>query len=397
MHYDAITVGGGLAGAALAKSLSEQGYHVLVLEREMRFRDRVRGEGMFPWGVSAARALGIYDHLASTCGNQARWVRTWVGGNLFAERDLEATAPHHAGMFNFYHPVMQEALLELAEKAGAEVRRGVSVDDVLPGDPPRVEFQEKGGRVSLEARVVVGADGRNSLVRPWGGFQVCRDPDRLMIAGLLLEGTSVPDDAGHFGVGPIGATYTVPLGNGRARVYFLYRKSDGIRHLSGDHRVRQFLECCRSTGVPAGWFDGVRPAGPLAEFNGADRWVDEPARDGIALIGDAAAASDPDFGAGLSLTLLDVVHLRDCLCATSDWRDGIRRYAQEHDDSYGAFHEVERCWAELLWSVGPEADERRARVLQWLLSDPKGVPDLFGLGPESPIHDHARRLFFGEE
>src|SRR2546425_1570392 len=314
MQYDAITIGGGLAGAALAKSLSERGYRVLVLERETRFKDRVRGEGMFPWGVSAARALGIYDHLASACGHQTRWVRTWVGGSLFAERDLEATTPHRVGMFNFYHPAMQEALLRLAEKTGSEVRRGIAVGSVLPGDPPRVEFEEKGGRVSLEARVLVGADGRSSLVRSWGGFQVCADPDRLMIAGLLLEDTSVPDDAAHFGVGPIGATFIVPLGRGRARVYFLYRKTDGVRHLSGDHRVGQFLECCRSTGVPAVWFDGARTMGPLAEFNGADRWVDKPARNGVVLIGDAAAASDPDFGAGLSLTLLDVLYLRDCLC-----------------------------------------------------------------------------------
>ncbi len=53
MAYDMITVGGGLAGSALAKNLAERGYRVLVLERETRFKDRVRGEQMHPWGVSA--------------------------------------------------------------------------------------------------------------------------------------------------------------------------------------------------------------------------------------------------------------------------------------------------------------------------------------------------------
>ena len=48
--YDVITIGGGLAGAALAKRLAENGMRVLVLEREVAFRDRVRGEQMHCWG-----------------------------------------------------------------------------------------------------------------------------------------------------------------------------------------------------------------------------------------------------------------------------------------------------------------------------------------------------------
>lgn len=49
-EYDLIIVGGGLGGAALARAIAEQGRHVLVLEREKRFKDRVRGEFMTPWG-----------------------------------------------------------------------------------------------------------------------------------------------------------------------------------------------------------------------------------------------------------------------------------------------------------------------------------------------------------
>ena len=59
VEYDLITVGGGLAGSALAKTMAEAGARVLVLERETQFKDRVRGEGMTPWGVVEARALGI--------------------------------------------------------------------------------------------------------------------------------------------------------------------------------------------------------------------------------------------------------------------------------------------------------------------------------------------------
>jgi 2-polyprenyl-6-methoxyphenol hydroxylase-like FAD-dependent oxidoreductase len=68
-----ITVGGGLAGAALAKRLAENGIRVLVLEREVAFRDRVRGEQMHCWGVAEARSLGLHELLLETCGHEVRY------------------------------------------------------------------------------------------------------------------------------------------------------------------------------------------------------------------------------------------------------------------------------------------------------------------------------------
>jgi flavin-dependent dehydrogenase len=68
--YDVIAIGGGLAGAALSKKLAESGLHVLVLERELAFRDRVRGEQMHCWGVAEAQTLGLYDLLLETCGHE---------------------------------------------------------------------------------------------------------------------------------------------------------------------------------------------------------------------------------------------------------------------------------------------------------------------------------------
>ena len=284
----------------------------------------------------------------------------------------------------------------LAEKAGAEVRRGVRVSGLGTGDNPGVHFTDGDKEFSLTGRIVVGADGRMSQVRSWAGFETDSDPDRLMISGLLLEGVSAPENATHMSVGPAGNTLVAPLGQERARLYFMYRKADGPRELTGQARIPEFLACCRSAGIPAEWLAGASPAGPLAEFNGADRWVPHPARNGVVLVGDAATATDPDWGTGLSLTLWDVLHLRDALCASADWRGAVERYAVEHDGYYWVLHEVTRCFAELLWSTGQAADERRSQVLPSLLTNPVGVPDVIGLGPESPVDDRARRLFFGQ-
>ena len=396
MTYDLITVGGGLAGSALAKTLAERGRRVLVLEREERFRDRIRGEQMHPWGVGAARLLGIYDPLLASCGHQTRWWTTYAGGMRVAHRDLQDTNPHGVGSLNFYHPAMQDALLQLAAESGAEVRRGVTVTSVVPGDPPRVVFEEAGRSTHLHARLVVGADGRNSHVRSWGGFETRHDPEHLAIAGVLIENTSVPDDAIHFAIGRDDGMLMAPLGGRRARTYVIYRRAEGPRRLSGKGKLSEFLAACRKAGAPSEWLEGARPAGPLAEFDAADHWVEHPARDGIALIGDAAASSDPSWGSGLSLTLLDVLHLRDRLCSTSDWKAAIDRYADEHDAYYGALRRVEAWMADLVWSKGPAADERRLRVMPRLLSEPSGLPDMVGLGPDSPGDADTWNAILGE-
>jgi len=76
MAVDAIIIGGGLGGSALAEQLAKAGHDVVVFERETEFKDRVRGENMLPWGVAAARRLGILDDLIASGGNQANaWMR----------------------------------------------------------------------------------------------------------------------------------------------------------------------------------------------------------------------------------------------------------------------------------------------------------------------------------
>lgn len=397
MVYDVITIGGGLAGATLAKNLAEHGYRVLVLERETSFRDRVRGEQMHPWGVAEARALGIYDHLATTCGHQTRWWLTYQGTTLVERRDLAATTPHGVGSFNCSHPEMQEVVLNLAVEAGAEVRRGITVEGVEPGSPPSVRVSVDGQQSVLRARLVVGADGRASRVRRWGGFTVQHDPECLVIAGTLLEGTPVPDEATYAVRGPAGFLLMAPLGNQRARTYLISRKSDGRRALSGDKHVPDFLAACRATGAPVEWFDKVSVAGPLAQFNAADHWVEHPAQEGVVLIGDAAAASDPSYGCGLSLALMSVRLLRDCLLANPDWRMASEQYAREYARCYGAVHRITNWLTELRWSTGAAAEERRARVLARLAAEPTRMPDIRGLGPEAPSDEETRLFLFGED
>ena len=396
--YDIITVGGGLAGATLAKAMAERGARVLVLERETRFKDRVRGEQMHPWGVAEARKLDIYDLLRTTCGHELPWFDMYVGAEQTAHRDLIATTPHQAPEFSFYHPAMQEVLLQAAVEAGAVVRRGALVRDVRPGARPTVTVEMDGRTHEVQGRLVVGADGRTSTTRKWGRFTARRDPERLMIAGLLFDDMPVPEDTSYILFNPsLGqAVPLFPQGNGRVRAYFVYQKTAEPR-LKGDAGSRAFVEESIQTGAPAEFYRNARAAGPLASFDAADNWVDHPYKDGVALIGDAAASNDPAYGEGLSLTVRDVRVLSDHLLANADWDAAAHAYAEEHDRHYTVIHTVTRWFGEVFFAVGPEADARRKRAFPLIAQDRTRVPDHIISGPDLPVNEDLRVRFFGEE
>jgi menaquinone-9 beta-reductase len=397
-EYDIVTVGGGLGGSSLAKVMAEKGARVLVLEREKEFKDRVRGEAMLPWGVAEAQELGICDLLRETCGHKARWFDFFLGPAQIMHRDLESTTPQKNPVLSFYHPEMQEILISAAAKAGAVVRRGAFVTEVRPGSPPSVTFQHEGMTAEVKARLVVGADGRVSSTRKWGRFRVEHDPPNLLMSGILFDDMRVPDDAAYILVNPglCQGAFCFPQRGGRARAYFAYPVNAGFR-LQGESDITRFIQECLRTGAPADYYRDVKPRGPLASFETADTWVGHPYRDGVALVGDAAASSDPTWGNGLSLTLRGVRALRDRLLANENWNAAGHEYAEEQDRFYGVIHDVTTWFHQMFMENGAEADARRAKAMPLIAADPTRVPDHGMSGPDIPFDkETARARFFGD-
>jgi 2-polyprenyl-6-methoxyphenol hydroxylase-like FAD-dependent oxidoreductase len=374
----------------LAINLAREGVDVLVVEREQVFRDRVRGEVMATWGTVEAKRLGLFGRLRERCASEVRYLTYSIGGVVATSFDLPTAAPHFEPSLAFHHPVMQEALIEEAALGGATVWRPSRLVSLTPGDPPAAEVMVDGVVRTVTARLIVGADGRDSQVARLGGFERVTDPDELLAAGLLGEGELDTGDAVNMFIGQaagqIGAV--TRIAPSLYRLYFFHHIDAIPRRLSGERDFEAAFSYLRDTGVPGEWLANMRPKGPLATFDGAHRWVERPYRDGVVLVGDAAGASDPSWGSGLSRTLRDVRLLRDALVSDTNWPGAADAYATQHDEFWERLRDVERLTARAIMSVGADGAYRRERAFEIL----DRVPELeiWTYGPEAHCDETVR-------
>ena len=398
MAYDLIVVGGGIGGASLAQRMAKSGARVLVLERETKFRDRIRGECLQPWGVGEARRLGVAEALRS-CANEMRWVDLIINGQHAMKRDFVTTTPQASGMWAFYHPRAQEALLATAVAAGAEVRRGATVHQITPGPKPKAQIAHFGGTSEVEARLVAICAGCNPASRSQLGFQTRRGSIPLFLSGVWV--TNLPPEvdpavayiANNLLSGAVSALF--PQSADRGRAYFGFHPETCSR-LQGDADFPRFCQefnHAAGDAIPLGNADAV---GPLSSFECVDVWVDHPYRGGVALVGDAASSNDPSWGQGLALALRDARVLSDELLGSNDWTAAGDGYAERHDQHYGTIRMVSGWFYDMFQRLGPEADARRARALPLIAQDPMRPPDNLYSGPDVPVAPDARARFFGE-
>jgi len=218
-----------------------------------------------------------------------------------------------------------------------------------------------------------------------------------MVCGVLFDQMNVPQDTAAFRINTDKGlmTFWFPQRNGNVRTYVVYQADSDYR-LSGKKDVRRFIEESINAGGRGEEYDGANAIGPLASFEGADNWVEHPYKNGVALVGDAAAASDASWGEGLSLTLRDARVLCENLLATEDWDDAGHAYAEQHDQHYKAVHTVGSWLSDVFMDASKAGIERRARVMPLIAQDMTRIPDFFALGPDTPCDEAARRRFFGE-
>lgn len=377
MAYDLIIVGGGIGGSALAATMAKAGQSVLLLEKSTEYEDRVRGEWIAPWGVSETRRLGLYDLLKSAGGHH---IRSHVTYDESYDPSVAKATALELGIFAegvpgplaIGHPHHCQTLFDEAVHNGAECRRGVNVTEVTLGEAPSVTFEQDGETTTARAPLIVGAEGRQSLVRKAAGIKLHQDKPHHWFAGLLVDDVEGWDDTQQaIGTEDDFGFLAFPQGGQKVRVYGGYALDEKGR-FAGEDGARKFLEAFRMRSAPNN--DAIAagtPVGPLFSYFNNDSWTDEPYTNGCVLIGDAAGWNDPINGLGLSITYRDVRIVSDILKETPNGQSpDFRPFAEERSERMRRLRFAGTIQATLDMEFSEDARARRRSFHQRKLADP---------------------------
>lgn len=371
---DVVVVGGGIAGSALAGVLAARGIDVLVLDRVIEYRDKVRGEYVQPWGAAEMLQMGLEAPLLEAGGG---WCRRIIGYSedvdpVLAEETavpLAAMVPGSPGGFCVGHPQASEALNTKAAACGATVRRGVGAIEVTTGGDPRIRYEHDGVTHEVACRVVVGADGRHSMVRRALGIELHVVESKATLGGMLVRAQGWIADAAIIGVEGDRHFLAFPRPGGLVRLYVCQLPSEKT---SGPERGRHMLDAYRLDCVPGSErLATAEQAGPCAYVRGSDAWTDVPVTDGAVLIGDAAGWSDPILGCGLSVAMRDARSVADVLIDSEDWSpDAFGSYVTERAERMRRLRLSAHLSTELHCTYTPAGRERRRAFRQRMATDP---------------------------
>lgn len=330
--YDVIVVGARCAGSPVAMLLARKGYRVLVVDRATFPSDTVSTHVVQPMGVAALTRWGLIDDLlASGCPP----IHTYTYD--FGPFTISG-APGTANFPVAYCPrrtILDKLLVDAAAKAGAEVREAFTVEKLLIEDGRVTGIQghsQGGAAVTERAAIVIGADGRYSLVADAVRPEQYNEKPPLL-APYYTYWSGVPVD-GQF------ATYIRPH-----RGFAAAPTNDGLTLVVGGWPYSEFQE--NKKDVEANFMKMLELAPEFAErIRGGKReapfagvavpnFFRKPYGPGWALVGDAGYNKDPITAQGIADAFRDaealVTGLDQSFSAARLFEDAMREYQQSRD------------------------------------------------------------------
>ena len=312
--YDAIIVGARVAGASTAMLMARRGLKVLVVDRAQFPSDTLSTHQVQVPGVARLRRWGLLDDVIAAGTPPTRRVRFDTGAAV-----LEGRWPEFEGADALYSPrrtILDTLLVDAARAAGAEVRERFKVDEIL-FDGGRVSGI-RSGPVREQARLVVGADGRHSLVakavRPAAYRAI---PPRTVAYYTYWAG--VPGDEGRMYVRGDRMIGAWPTNDGLVMTYVAAPAADfGAFRADPEGSLLEAFDRTGELGeqVRAGErADRVKGTADLPNRFHA------PFGPGWALVGDAGLMMDPITGQGITQAFRDAELLAGAAAAGTPLED----------------------------------------------------------------------------
>lgn len=333
--FDAIIVGARCAGSPTAMLLARKGYKILLVDRATFPSDTLSTHYITPDGTARLKEWGLFERVLATGVETYRGIsRSIQGFTIPPDRsEPETFAPRRTAL--------DKVLIDAAREAGADVREGVSVDALLIEDGAVAGIRAHRGSESFEerARVVVGADGRESFIA------------RQVQAPEYNEGGGT--NAGYY-------TYFKNFAHEGPELYlqggsahFLFPTNDGEVCIGVEFtadRFKSFREDIEGNlKADLGSFE------PLAErFRKAERtskifglaphkgFYRRPFGPGWALVGDAGYYRDPLLGQGINDAFRDATNLSEALdrafSGKASWEAALGEYEAARNEATEAIY-----------------------------------------------------------
>jgi 2-polyprenyl-6-methoxyphenol hydroxylase-like FAD-dependent oxidoreductase len=291
MTDDVVVVGGRCAGAPTAMLLARAGLCVRLVERSARLGDVVSGHLIKPAGVARLRRWELLDAVLGTGCPRLDDRVLWLGGQ---PRHQPAPAPG-TGPIAPRRTVLDPILLAAAAHAGAHVEMGVSVHGLI----------RQGGRVTgvmtsageRRARLVIGADGRNSRIARLAGAATYHDHPPVTFAyytywrGCPTAGVHAWLEPGRFfGIFPVGGGLALAFVQAPRGQYPAFRRNPVTAYLR-ELRSRSGLAGLLGDAVIAERLRGTAALPTFFRMSSGPGW---------ALAGDAGHHKDPLIARGIA-------------------------------------------------------------------------------------------------
>lgn len=310
--YDAIIVGARCAGSPTAMLLARKGYRVLLVDRTTFPDDTISTHLIWPPGVAHLKRWGLLERIVASNAPLVRQVSFDVGD--FA---LIGTPPPVDGVSEIIAPrrtVLDKILVDAAVEAGAELREEFAVQELVwsDGRVSGIRAQSSSGSVHTEtARIVIGADGRHSVVARQVEAQEY-DGKPALACWYYSYWTGVAADMPEY-YSRTGRTFgVIPTNGGSVCVPVAWTRGE-FAHFRADVEANYL----KTLDLAPAFAERVRRGKRVERFYGtADvpNYFRVPYGPGWALVGDAGYHKDPITAQGIS----DAFHGAELLAEAVD-------------------------------------------------------------------------------